>query len=197
VTAIFDRNPLAQSIVPGVRVWHGDDGFLNWVQSRSISKPRFAAVGIGGKNGPARLGVVDLFASAGIICPALVHPRASVSEAARLAAATQVLAGAIVGPDTDILEAGIINHGSVVDHECVLGRGVHVAPGVTVCGCVEIGDNVFVGAGATILPRIRIGSNATIGAGSVVTKDVPDGCTVIGAPARIQINNVLRFAAPR
>ena len=43
-----------------------------------------------------------------------------------------------------------------------------------------------VGSGATILCGITIGEQATVGAGAVVTKDVPDGATVAGNPARIQ-----------
>ena len=43
-----------------------------------------------------------------------------------------------------------------------------------------------IGAGAVILPGITIGEHAVVGAGSVVTKDVPDGATVIGNPAQIK-----------
>ena len=42
-----------------------------------------------------------------------------------------------------------------------------------------------IGAGAIILPGVTIGRNARIGAGSVVTKDVPDGETWVGNPARV------------
>lgn len=48
-----------------------------------------------------------------------------------------------------------------------------------------IGDNCYIGTGATILGPIHIGNNVTIAAGAVVTKDVPDNCTVAGVPARI------------
>lgn len=47
---------------------------------------------------------------------------------------------------------------------------------------VEDGANI--GAGAIILPGIRIGSKATIGAGAVVTKDVENGVTFVGVPAK-------------
>lgn len=46
-----------------------------------------------------------------------------------------------------------------------------------------IGDNVFIGAGAKIIGNIVIGNNVLIGANAVVTKDVPDGYTVVGNPA--------------
>ena len=48
-----------------------------------------------------------------------------------------------------------------------------------------LGDNCYIGTGATILGPIHIGNNVTIGAGAVVTKDVPDGATVVGVPGRI------------
>lgn len=48
-----------------------------------------------------------------------------------------------------------------------------------------IGDNVKICGGAIVIGRITIGNNVTIGAGAVVTKDIPDNCTVVGNPARI------------
>jgi acetyltransferase-like isoleucine patch superfamily enzyme len=42
-----------------------------------------------------------------------------------------------------------------------------------------------VGTGAVILPGVTIGAGATVGAGAVVTKDVADGETVVGNPARV------------
>ena len=49
---------------------------------------------------------------------------------------------------------------------------------------IEIGRDVWIGGGAIILPGITIGDCAVIGAGSVVTRDVPQGATVAGNPAR-------------
>jgi len=41
-----------------------------------------------------------------------------------------------------------------------------------------------IGTSVTILGGVTIGKRALVGAGSVVTKDVPDGATVVGNPAR-------------
>ena len=50
---------------------------------------------------------------------------------------------------------------------------------------VVIGDNCYISTGVTILSPLKIGDNVVIGAGAVVTKDIPDNCTVGGIPARI------------
>ena len=52
-------------------------------------------------------------------------------------------------------------------------------------GRPTIGDDVKIYTGATVFGGIRIGNQVTIGAGAVVFQDVPDGCTVVGNPARI------------
>ena len=45
-------------------------------------------------------------------------------------------------------------------------------------------DDVIVGSGAQILGDIVVGAGAKVGGNSVVTKDVPEGATVVGVPAR-------------
>lgn len=53
-----------------------------------------------------------------------------------------------------------------------------------------IGKNCFIGARSIILPGVRISNGCIVGAGSVVTKDVPENCTVAGNPARIIKENI-------
>lgn len=48
-----------------------------------------------------------------------------------------------------------------------------------------IGDDVKIFTGATVFGGITIGNHVTIGAGAVVSKNVPDNCTVVGNPAYI------------
>lgn len=52
-------------------------------------------------------------------------------------------------------------------------------------GRPTIGDDVKIMTGAIVIGPIHIGNRVTIGAGSIVLKDVPDGCTVVGNPAKI------------
>lgn len=76
------------------------------------------------------------------------------------------------------------NINSYVEHDCVIGDFVTLAPGAKVNGNVKIGDHAYVGAGAVIRQGVEIGAGAVIGMGAIVTRDVPPGLTVVGNPAR-------------
>lgn len=49
-----------------------------------------------------------------------------------------------------------------------------------------IGKRAFIGSGTVLVAPVTVGDDATTGAGAVVTRgrDVPDGVTVVGVPAR-------------
>jgi bifunctional UDP-N-acetylglucosamine pyrophosphorylase/glucosamine-1-phosphate N-acetyltransferase len=49
----------------------------------------------------------------------------------------------------------------------------------------EIGDGSFVGVDTMLVAPVKLGKGSRTGAGSVVTKDVPDGATAVGVPARV------------
>jgi len=76
---------------------------------------------------------------------------------------------------------------SVVSHDSHIGKFTTICPGVIICGGVHIGKETFIGAGTVIKNGITIGNNVTIGCGSVVIKDIEDGKTVYGNPAKAMI----------
>jgi UDP-perosamine 4-acetyltransferase len=123
---------------------------------------------------------------AGFTLPPIVHPRACVAATSSLSPGCFVAAGAVVGPGARLGECAIVNSNAVVDHDCVLGAFVHIAPGATLSGGVVVGENAHVGTGAAVMQGVRIGAGAVVGAGAAVIADVPDGAVAVGVPARFE-----------
>lgn len=96
----------------------------------------------------------------------------------------------IVGEGFNIVHPGFRRIDTVVKF---IGKNCTVLPMVLFgkktpdveSGCIEVGDNCYFGTGCTILGPCKIGNNVTVGAGAVVTKDIPDDCTVAGVPANL------------
>lgn len=49
----------------------------------------------------------------------------------------------------------------------------------------QIGNNVYIGPSVCIVENVKIGDGVTNGAGAVIVKDVEEGCTVAGNPAKV------------
>jgi sugar O-acyltransferase (sialic acid O-acetyltransferase NeuD family) len=138
-----------------------------------------------GMQGRGRRALAEAILARGGRLPVLAHPSAAVSTTAVIGAGTILSAGVIVQSDARIGRLCVLNTACTIDHDNVLGDEVSVAPGVHTAGRVTILDAAFVGLGAVIINGVVVGSRATVGAGAVVTRDVPDGATVVGNPARI------------
>jgi serine O-acetyltransferase len=80
------------------------------------------------------------------------------------------------------------SHGVVINGAVRGGRNVMLEHQVTIgaerLNAPVLGDDIFVGAGAKILGGVQVGSRVRVGANAVIVKDVPDGATAVGVPAR-------------
>jgi UDP-3-O-[3-hydroxymyristoyl] glucosamine N-acyltransferase len=89
-----------------------------------------------------------------------------------------VVGSTVIGEGTRIDNLVHIAHGAKIGKYCLIVAGAILG------GSCEIGDYSFIGMGALIKNKIKIGKNVTVGMGAVVTKDIPDGETWVGNPAR-------------
>ena len=113
-----------------------------------------------------------------------------VNHLARFLTAIDIHPGAKIGRNF------FIDHGFVVIGETAeIGDNVTIYQGATLGGTnptsgqggkrhPTLGDDVIVSLGAAILGPIMVGKGARIGANAVVTKEVPEGATMVGIPAK-------------
>lgn len=181
--ALFDSNREISSPFPNVPLYYGKDGFEDWYSKQNVKIS--CIVAIGGDKGKDRVNIQDYLKSKGLKPIIAIHDTAYIAKSATIEEGSQVLARSVVCVDTKIGRGCIVNTCASVDHECIIGEGVHICPGANIAGCVEIEKYVTIGTGAVILPRLRIGEGAIVGAGAVVTKNVLPNTVVVGNPAKI------------
>jgi len=86
--------------------------------------------------------------------------------------------GVLTGPHVYIADH---NHKYSNPDINIVSQGVEIKDGDE----VSIGDGSWLGTNVVVAGNVRIGCHCVIGANSVVTKDIPDYCVAVGAPARI------------
>ena len=72
-----------------------------------------------------------------------------------------------------------------MEHDNVINDYVHLSPGATLCGAVEVGAKSHIGANATVIQGISIGEHCIIGAGSTVIDHIPQSSVAVGSPAKV------------
>ncbi len=145
--------------------------------------PEGTHVAISGDH-PLHREVVAAMADRSLVAATLIHADTTIGPWVTIGEGSVLSPGVRVTGNVRIGRHCQLHTGAIVSHDGVLHDFVTLSPSVTLCGGVTVGTRSTVFAGATVMPGVTIGSDAIVGAGALVNRDVEDGSTVVGVPAR-------------
>lgn len=102
--------------------------------------------------------------------------------------------------DRGTYSATVIGDGTKIDnqvmiaHNCRIGRHNMICSQVGIAGSTTTGDYVVMAGQVGVRDHVHIGSRAVLGAQSGVVNDVPEGASMLGAPAVPLREQKLQFA---
>ena len=132
-----------------------------------------------------------------VVRDSTLEARVDVGPFSHIRGGSHIESGVHVGTSAEIKNSRL-GRGTKMGHfsymgDAILGANVNVGAGAITCNFdgeakheTVIGRDAFIGSDTMLVAPVKIGDGAATGAGSVVTRDVPDGSTALGVPARIR-----------
>lgn len=128
--------------------------------------------------------LVNLLKHKGAKFETFIHRTAIIGENVKIGQGSVLCPNSIITCDAVIGEFVTINCGSGTGHDASVGDYSTLSGQVDITGFARVGKRVSIGSSACILPGVIIEDDSAIGAGSVVVRNVREGSTVFGNPAK-------------
>ena len=114
----------------------------------------------------------------------LIHSSAFIGQNTTIGKGVILAFDVHISCDVSIADFVTVMTGSVIGHDSSVGAWSSIGVRSFLGGSAILGQRTTIHTGAIVLPHKRIGKNAIVGAGSVVLRDVKEGITVFGSPAK-------------
>jgi sugar O-acyltransferase (sialic acid O-acetyltransferase NeuD family) len=114
----------------------------------------------------------------------LIHPTAFIGTDTKIGDGAIIQYGTIVSCNVIIGDNVLLQSSCTVGHDTVIGSDSVVSTAVSISGTCTIGERVYIGVSAPIKEHISIGNDSIIGMGAVVLRDIPENVVALGNPAR-------------
>lgn len=129
------------------------------------------------------------FENAGVRLATIIDNTSVVSPTAFIDDGCIICEYCTVHSNVHIGKSALIQPYCCVGHDIDFGDYSVMSATCTPGGGSSFGKRVYMGMNASSKEKIQIGNDVIIGMGAAVFKDIPDGMTVIGNPARITKGN--------
>ena len=136
-------------------------------------------------NPDARRGIVERLRALGAAFPSILAPDTFIGDKSTISEGVIALPGVIITCNVNIGSFVLLNPHASISHDGEVGDFTSLGPGVSLAGNARIGSGCDIGTNASLIPGISIGSDVVIGAGACVVRNLPDGVTAVGVPARV------------
>jgi sugar O-acyltransferase (sialic acid O-acetyltransferase NeuD family) len=114
----------------------------------------------------------------------VVARTARIGSSSEIGPGTILLDGVVITADARLGHHVVVMPHCTITHDARLDDFVTMASGVSLGGGVHVRAGAYIGMNAAVRQDLTIGRGATIGMGAVVLRDVPEGETWAGVPAR-------------
>jgi sugar O-acyltransferase (sialic acid O-acetyltransferase NeuD family) len=114
----------------------------------------------------------------------LIHKTARIGTNVAIGVGNIIAAYTTLGADSCIGDYNLIQSYSVIGHDARIGSFNRIDTQVMCVGGIRIGDQVTIHTSAVINHNVTLGNESKVGACSFVLRNVKEGVTVFGIPAK-------------